>query len=993
MHRLQKKRQPDFDLSIHGDELEQGRILLEHTLQHADLSFHLSSTPDTASQGDRESLEYPRHASEPVALRDFASFEQRSRIYFDEEGEHSPIHPWSYRTADDEEGINPYGGETMSTAAHHASNLTLGAGLGGRGYRHDISMSGAEYDPDRPLRDILPAVASHISAFGHETSRSRYPGMGSVDADPVVIDNTAELDRLLQSGHAATPRSARVSSRAPSECPSDTESVTSRPKLSEALRRVSFSPRRPRTVQGNISPSHSVDSNQKHSPMKPSHRPSSRVPPSPFASRQRKSPHTSRTNSQAKMPLINVVGASPGPTRPSPRRPITRDTNNVLNSSRVSERGKMYLPDVTGITNAVESPARPHMSYYRYEGDGKPREVDVYFITALNEVQAKLYRLDEENGISRRRVRELEMELEVCKREVARERTRVLEREEMLVQHKVESERKHAKDKGKQKEQDDLEVVERRYREAVEEKKALESLISTLRSHLTRLTSELADHKQILTELREMREADTRAMQDKGSEIEHLKQEVERLAGEVEVLRGVVEEGLKERRESGRSRILAEGESMHEDGDPPVEQEETHTSCGDDDNDRTSIMGPSRANPLDRTIRTDHATAGTSSLGASASTPFITDEVLQQISMEMEERRSERSRTSVSSSDDSPSQGSLRKSISERHSQIHSGIHSHPPSPSPMGRSGSMLLGLDDDESEPDEPASPPRIRNPDILEARRSTPMPNPRTSTLLEVDDDESEPDEPVSPPRIRNLEVLEARQSTAMPNPRTSTQSSRPAAPTPAHAIRSRTPPTEEETPFPQIRGERMEHLFFSAPVHNAKTCTMCRREGRRVNGHVHEERPTSPLWSIRPRVRERRMDESDEDEGFEEGEEEDPRRRVDANGKTPAAHGQPSAPQRQRPETSRDPLPPQTTLTQVIRELEDDFTHYKSIYVELADQYKDMDPVSNVRKRNMLAQHLHEVVDTMEQKGDQIAKLYSLLTFKDTPATGAQQRRRS
>ncbi len=175
MHRLQKQRQPDFDLSIHGDELEQGRILLEHTLQHADLSFHLSSTPDTASQGDRESLEYPRHASEPVALRDFASFEQRSRIYYDGEGEHSPTHPWSYRTADDEEGINPYGGETMSTAAHHASNLTLGAGLGGRGYRHDISMSGAEYDPDRPLRDILPAVASHISAFGHETSRSRYP--------------------------------------------------------------------------------------------------------------------------------------------------------------------------------------------------------------------------------------------------------------------------------------------------------------------------------------------------------------------------------------------------------------------------------------------------------------------------------------------------------------------------------------------------------------------------------------------------------------------------------------------------------------------------------------------------------------------------------------------------------------------------------------------------------------------------------------------------
>ena len=39
---------------------------------------------------------------------------------------------------------------------------------------------------------------------------------------------------------------------------------------------------------------------------------------------------------------------------------------------------------------------------------------------------------------------------------------------------------------------------------------------------------------------------------------------------------------------------------------------------------------------------------------------------------------------------------------------------------------------------------------------------------------------------------------------------------------------------------------------------------------------------------------------------------------------------------------------------------------SIYVELADQYKDMDAVSNVRKRNILAQHLREVVDILEQK---------------------------
>ena len=36
------------------------------------------------------------------------------------------------------------------------------------------------------------------------------------------------------------------------------------------------------------------------------------------------------------------------------------------------------------------------------------------------------------------------------------------------------------------------------------------------------------------------------------------------------------------------------------------------------------------------------------------------------------------------------------------------------------------------------------------------------------------------------------------------------------------------------------------------------------------------------------------------------------------------------------------------------------------MELADQYKDMDAVSDVPRRNMLARHLREVVDILEQK---------------------------
>jgi hypothetical protein len=91
--------------------------------------------------------------------------------------------------------------------------------------------------------------------------------------------------------------------------------------------------------------------------------------------------------------------------------------------------------------------------------------------------------LEQENGISRRRVRELELELEACKRDVARERTRVLEREETIAQQQLDSSyiavsKRH---KGKARAQDVTKEGElhERYREAVEEKKGLPHLIGS----------------------------------------------------------------------------------------------------------------------------------------------------------------------------------------------------------------------------------------------------------------------------------------------------------------------------------------------------------------------------------------------------------------------------------------------------------------------------------------------------------------------------------
>jgi hypothetical protein len=87
---------------------------------------------------------------------------------------HSPHHVWSYRTGEDEDGISPFGAETMSTAAHHASAVTISAGLGGgRAARNrEPSLSGGEYDPDRPLYAMIGGV-SNKSAMLDDPSKSK----------------------------------------------------------------------------------------------------------------------------------------------------------------------------------------------------------------------------------------------------------------------------------------------------------------------------------------------------------------------------------------------------------------------------------------------------------------------------------------------------------------------------------------------------------------------------------------------------------------------------------------------------------------------------------------------------------------------------------------------------------------------------------------------------------------------------------------------------
>ena len=92
-------------------------------------------------------------------------------------------------------------------------------------------------------------------------------------------------------------------------------------------------------------------------------------------------------------------------------------------------------------------------------------------------VQSKLTYLESEHNVSRRRVQELELELEQCKKDVAKERTRVLQMEiEDVERQHAATMKAYADRKGKSRADPSSPTVEdhTRYREAVEEKKGEE---------------------------------------------------------------------------------------------------------------------------------------------------------------------------------------------------------------------------------------------------------------------------------------------------------------------------------------------------------------------------------------------------------------------------------------------------------------------------------------------------------------------------------------
>ena len=448
---------------------------------------------------------------------------------------------------------------------------------------------------------------------------------------------------------------------------------------------------------------------------------------------------------------------------------------------------------------------------------------------------------------------------------------------------------------------------------------ALEALINSLRSHLTRLTSELASHQDLLTELRNLRDSDSRTLKEKGADIIKLREEVQRLAGEVEVLRGVIEEGLKERRASREIHVEQSVADTAMSQDLEEEQEEGNEDEDENEEEEVSgcieveVLGPfgpvlapdelarinqARIDQADKTIRTDFATLGSTNLAESmTSRRFVDKEELDRISAEVEERRSNRSSDSIGSQSRRARSPSIRR---DRRATVEDEEE------------------LEEKRREKKEPEWP--FQDVHHSQSRHLTTVQHePQTSNISHHS--QSRLQTTVQP------ELSSFRPPTpAIPGYAPITKQTAGPARFQEHLVED-----EPETPFPQIRGEHLERLFFSAPEHNAKTCTVCYRRRHRTG--------RSSPWSVSsyPRKDDRNTrnaaeeDDEDEDEGFGEGSDEvaaDMDRMRDSNkGKQRDYVTFSKDPGRWRQAGRREGLPPQTVVARVIRELEDDFTHYK------------------------------------------------------------------
>ncbi|KAG8961617.1 hypothetical protein FRC03_005169 [Tulasnella sp. 419] len=976
--------------SIHldADYQEQDRKRLEALICSGidDMSF----VPSASERNEDDySVEYPRHGGNhsPVPFDPYSSY-GRSQDHFDrsqfvdplpDEDSHSLFVPQKhYALQRYEESIE--GGETVSTAAHHRSGLTLGAGLG---FRSPISGAG-EYDPDRELQQLINN-RGHMSMFD-DTMRSvktdkratptsrrttnKRRDQSQTTFDPVIVDDTTEIDRAVENGHLRLdnipPIPTHSYGRLPRNHPRDDDETsipdsesshfrrsppptpkahTQKPKLSAALDRVAderrgaFSPRR----QGFNSPVNSprtrptkVPTNQPHSQPNTSNSTQGQTTGSSrFGSRARglaqeideerkDAERIDATIRAQRNPLIDIANQTQENFTPAARRHGQRHTRMAPPPS-----SKVVLPDVTGLTSAIETPVKVRDSYMA--PNVQPAEV-VFLTAALEDVTAKYQQAHRDHSVAVRRLHELELEFHKAQEDAAAESRRMQE----LMSQKAKSSAKDVKGKGRE---DDAQVIEANYRRLIQEKKVLEGLVTSLRAQIVDLKIELENREQIIEDLRQSKETDAREIAKKKDEVEKLLYDIDYLKTEVSRLRGVVEAGLEERRT---------GREVQDSRRPLSTVPEASIEESGSGYRPTSTMGhykqPAQShNPQEDTFLTDSEEEEQSYRPyRQTRAPMVHMDATLEYTMGDHDD----TRDSVAVPQPAPTGTRLRSGSNASTLPVQSGFASRPGflpprAESPFKRPQSQLSSKSGSTNHDDGASAASSSRS---ARARRNRFIDEDELAKL------EADVSERRSERANRSHDSIRSRLAAQDEHDRSMSRASDPGVPSAPKASAEHQPLTRHHSsppalriqnypPFPRIRGERMERLFFAPSRHDENKCPNCRAQ-KQGQEHADEGRK-SPEW-LTAFMRRRNHDGAD---------------------------------------VAGERLPNKTIVSRVIGELEEEFNHYKAIYIELAQQYAIMDPASNVAKRNVLAEHLKEVIDVMEHKGDQVASLYETLSFDD------------
>ncbi|RXK35042.1 hypothetical protein M231_07695 [Tremella mesenterica] len=661
----------------------------------------------------------------------------------------------------------------VSTIGHHVSDATLAAGV----FRNGKEMDGdcdddEDFDPERSLGRLVGELGRVMSGKISPRPTSPFSPLRS-PRSPSPITTAANLSYTLNRSTALpSPPTSRSSSAEPP------------------------------SVSGFTAAAHRLEKELK------------------TKSRPQPAPRRALSDTTAQ---IHNMGA-PGPRRST--RPLTLGKEDVRPGSAPPHG------DVTGMTGLLETPAKGADFGSLGKNAELGGETGGAIPQTLATLHARLRALETENSLSRRRVRELEQELEKAKGEV-----------------------ETAKRGG-----------ERRLREVIGEKTALEDLVKSLRSHLARLTVELEQNKTLVNELRDqLTAAHTAARADYDSsvrnDISSLRQEVERLSNEVQRLGGIVEEGLETRKK-------ARGE-------------------------RTMRLEAEEAERIANLVKE----------------PEMTSEKISKAERESEMERVKRDVQRRQEEQEAAAELISLNEVEPRPSKLRQGLHAAA------------------------------------VVNTQMMPPTVEPPTRTLPSRHHDQSN-----LPTRTNHS------RSHSHSHPHANFHSQ------PHSHVQSL--PQQVNSKLQVIIGDRTRYSDGSS---SSSSSTTRRKERRKPEG------PNSPFPSIR---------ESDEKEFFS------PRPKVTRD----------KSRYELLPESVRNTIekkgevPPQTVLARVIGELEADFGHYRVIYAELADQYKVLDPASHIAKRHVLADHLREVIDTLEHKADQISALYELLSVHDLPSSHSHDERK-